>query len=244
MEYEAGRLQLVVSTLKIPDKKTEIEAKKLEIQLEKMEKMIALKNRADENVLKMRIKQLEQKEASNRILEQRAGDMSYLTSEQVRECLILLETIKALQNKRVSAMMKIIDDKVYLSNLAKNNFNKEGLSTTGEQFGRRDSSVSELLGNYDPEVRALLEKSMQPGRGHGDKMRSPRGNSNDRKEETYHEEDLSDRQTTRPTHRNQRDFAAAFDEYESKDRSSHIKPKPSQFPTRGKDYLVSKAKRV
>lgn len=243
VQYEASRLEMIVNTLKIPNKKDEYEAKKLNIQLEKMEKIIVLKNKADDNTLRMNIKQLEQKEAGQRLLRERIDDMDYLCEEQLRECLLLLETVKEFQNKRMTVMMEIIDENVHRSKLIKNKYNRECLSTTGEQFGRRDSSISDLLGNYDPEVRALLEKSIKDNQVLHDDLVSKDLQSLDYKPHELSKENPQEENNKNTLIKSKRDFATAFNEIGSKEKTFDLKGEVENFPIRGKDYLVSKTKK-
>ena len=243
VEQESSQLKTLVDALRLPDKREEFEYKRLSLHLDKMKKMIGLKSRADESSIRMNLKLLNQKEVQNAVFESKLEEMDYLVEDQVSECLGLLEMIKQAQNRRMTAMMQIIDEKVYRSNSTKHKVVREGLSTTGEQFDRRDSSVSEMLGNYDPSVRALLEKSMRPrSRLHEEPLasglKSPPSRFSREREEAQ-----TDRMNTKATSRTQRDFSGAFDEDDFQEVNKQPKREQAQFPSKGKDYLVSKAKK-
>lgn len=242
VEDETIKLRLVVDSLKIPDHKQEFNLKKLSIELDKLQKIMDLKHKSDQNTIKMRIKQLDVKEKQNQTIKNDIEHMEKLNSVAINECLLYLEKVKESQNRRMATMMEMIDDNVHIEDMRKKKHSPEVFSTTGERFQTRDSSFTDLLNNYDPDVRAMLEHSI--GGNKKTASKSPKIELSSNKKE------VTDPATTVMSMRSEvkrinmavKESQNDSADFESIDQDDEPPGQPNQYPTKGQDYLRKKAK--
>lgn len=236
-------LQLVADSLQVPDQKHIFQLKKLSLELDKMQKILELKTKADRNTVKMKLKQLDVREKLVGKAEADIEHLDQLNVETVNECLDYLEKVKAMQSKRIAFMMSIIDERVQAEEARKQRQITDALSTTGEHFATRGSSFAELLNNYDPEVRAMLERSIE------EKTRKEqRGDTGEpskfKKASAEAGTSGTQRQPNPPTStavsRTKLRDPDRSDSFESIDEGKKKPGPPNQYPVKGQDYLRGK----
>ena len=242
IDFEKYQLQEKADQLNITSQKTQEEFNSLTQEYERLKRFIEIKSRTDKATLRLRVGQLEAADTRNTAARQRLRESNKLNRDTLVESANLIETLKSIQNERMNVMMSLIEQNVQKTERLKQDVLNKNAQQSAKSLssGRRRSSFSALLENYDPRVKQMLKQSLSE---------KPTTKAADKDTEDEHDDDWSDK-TKQIEYvggsKTSKGFdAGQFEDYDGEEEAEDIdsqhqktmKPGHNRYPRKGEDYM-------